>query len=71
MDLCTCTGKESEYGVGTYVNDIIMSDVLYGIGLTESVSSALSYLVRTNASRTENYDEYTTIFVYFLHNKKG
>jgi hypothetical protein len=54
MDLCTCASKEREYGVGACVNDIIMSDVLYGIGLAESASSVLSYLVRTKTPRVED-----------------
>ncbi len=37
--------RESEYGVGSGVNVIIMSDVLYGIGLGESTSSVSSCLM--------------------------
>jgi hypothetical protein len=44
MDLCTCESEEHEHRVGVGVNAIIMSDVLYGIGLVESASSALSFL---------------------------
>ena len=36
--------QEREHGVDAGVNAIIMSDVLYGIGLAESASSALSFL---------------------------
>jgi hypothetical protein len=41
MDLCVYESEEREHGVGACVNAIIMSDVLYGIGLAESASSAL------------------------------
>jgi hypothetical protein len=44
MDLCVCEREEHEHGVGVGVNVIIMSDVLYRIGLTESASSALPFL---------------------------
>jgi hypothetical protein len=47
MDLCAYENEECEHGVGTCVNVIIMSDVLYGIGLTESVSSVLTCLTIT------------------------
>jgi hypothetical protein len=50
MDLCGYESEEREYGVGDGVNGIIMSDVLYGIGLTESVSSPLPCLVITTNS---------------------
>jgi hypothetical protein len=39
MDLCVSVNEEREYGVVACVNDIIMSDVLYGIGLAESASA--------------------------------
>ncbi len=41
MDLCVYESEEREHGVGACVKVIIMSDVLYGIGLGESASSAL------------------------------
>ena len=41
MDLCVRESEEREHGVVPDVNVIIMSDVLYGIGLAESASSAL------------------------------
>jgi hypothetical protein len=44
MDLCVFESEECEYGVGTGVNVIIMSDVLYGMGLAESSFSVLPYL---------------------------
>ena len=44
MDLCVYESEEREHGVGADVNVIIMSDVLYGIGLAESASSASSAL---------------------------
>ena len=49
MDLCVCESEDREHGVGSGVNAIIMSDVLSGIGLGESVS-VLSYLVITSNS---------------------
>jgi hypothetical protein len=48
MDLCTLEREVYENVVGACVNAIIMSDVIYGIGLTESVSFALSYLIITD-----------------------
>ncbi len=33
MDLCACESETCEHRVGTDVNVIVMSDVLYGIGL--------------------------------------
>ncbi len=47
MDLCECESEECEYVVGDDVNVIIMSDVLYGIGLSESVSSEFPYFTIT------------------------
>jgi hypothetical protein len=41
MDLCVCESEEREHGVGADMNAIIRSDVLHGIGLAESASSAL------------------------------
>jgi hypothetical protein len=38
MDLCVSVNEEREYGVVACVNAIIMSDVLYDIGLAESAS---------------------------------
>ncbi len=40
MDLYEYESEERNHWVGDDVNDIIMSDVLYGIGLVESASSA-------------------------------
>jgi hypothetical protein len=54
MDLCVSENEEDEHGVGTGVTPIIMSDVLYGIGLSESVSSSLSFLPRTENSCIED-----------------
>ena len=65
MDLCACESEEREDGVGAGVNGIIMSDVLYGIGLVESVSSTFPCLPITSNSI------YTKLSRYLWQNKKG
>jgi hypothetical protein len=59
MDLCVCESEECEDGVGAGVNGIIiMSDVLYGIRLVESVSSTFPCLPITSNSMYTKLSRY-------------
>ena len=49
MDLCVYESEERDQGVGACVNVIIMSDVLYGIGLAKSASSPLPHLPQSGS----------------------
>ncbi len=54
MDLYPYENEDREHGVGTDVNVIIMSDVLYGIGLGECSSSVLPYFTTFPYQQNQN-----------------
>jgi hypothetical protein len=62
VDLCACESEQREHGVGADVNAIVMSDVLYGIGLAN--------LLLLHCNALPNWQKKQPRKLFFLKQKK-